>query len=109
MRRLACLVGVFTVLFLAAPAAAQELRDPFDPLLTTGGSDTTDTVPPTSDTPVTTPPTENPLETPTPTDNLPTTGSDPKSWLALGYFLLAAGTTMIAMARVAEHGARRTA
>ena len=108
MRRLACLVGVFTVLFLAAPATAQELRDPFDPLLTTGGSDTTDPV--TSDTPVTTPPTDTPLENPTPpTDNLPTTGSDPRSWLALGYFLLAAGTTMIAMARVAESGARRTA
>ena len=107
MCRLACLVGVFTVVFLAAPAAAQELRDPFDPLLTTGGSDTTGTV--TSDPPVSTPPTDTPLENPTPTDNLPTTGSDPKSWLALGYFLLAAGTTLIAMARVAEHGTRRTA
>ena len=108
MRRLVCAAALFAVLFVAAPAGAQ-VRDPFDPLLTTESK--TDTTAPsgeTGTTPVVTPPESDPIENPPPpTDGLPNTGSDPKNLLALAYVLLAAGTVMVAISHLGELRTRR--
>ena len=83
---------------MAAPAWAQETRDPFDPLLSneTSESGTTETgsSDPTTTDPVTPPAEEPPAETPLPSDDdLPQTGTDPRNWLAVAYVLVAAGAT----------------
>ena len=108
MRRLVCAAALFIVLLVAAPAGAQ-VRDPLDPLLTTGSETGTDTdTGTTTDTPVTTPPAENPLvNPPSPTDDLPNTGTDPKNLLALAYVLLAAGAVMVAISHVGQPNPRR--
>ena len=101
MSRLAAVLAVVAVVLLPGAAHAQEagLRDPFDPLLTTGdetttttdtgNGDTTSTIDTTTDTDIDT----------VPTEDLPTTGTDPRSWLALAYVLLAAGAGILAYAR----------
>ena len=99
------LVVVATVL-LPVTAQAQEtnLRDPFDPLLTTETETdgTTDTTGDTTGTTDTTTDTDTDTNTDTdtaPTDDLPTTGVDPRSWLAVAYVLLAVGVGMLGYAR----------
>ena len=107
MRRLVCAAALFSVLLLAAPAVAQ-VRDPFDPLLTTGSETDTDTGITTDTPPVTTPPAETPLvNPPPPSDDLPNTGADPKNLLTLAYVLLAAGGVMVAISHVGEPYPRR--
>ena len=103
MRRLIVSAIVVAALGIwAAPVSAQEQRDPFDPLLSnetsdSGATDTGSTDTSTTD-PVTPPAEEPPAESPLPSDDdLPQTGTDPKSWLAVGYVLVAVGATLYAL------------
>lgn len=115
MSRVAVLLGVIVAAtFLSSGAAhAQErgLRNPFDPLLgteegtTTSDTDTGDTTGTTDTTDTTTTDTDTGTAA---DDDLPTTGADPRSWLALAYVLLAAGAGILAYVRVnrSEQNAR---
>ena len=101
-------IAVLVLLSLAAPAGAQELRDPFHPLLTTDTTDTSTTTSTDSTTPFT-PPDESPLVNPPPsTDDLPNTGTDPQNWLGVSYVLLAAGSALVAMGHIKEARGHRT-
>ena len=94
----AALLALIVVLMLAAPASAQSVRNPFDPLLSTTTTDS-------STDPITTDPTdpvidEVPLDNPAPsTDDLPNTGGDPKNWLGISYVLLAMGAALLVIGR----------
>lgn len=108
MRRSAIFLGVVGVVafvaltLLAAPAGAQTsgLRDPFDPLVLPGvlpGDSTAPTSPTVPDDPVVAP---DPDPAPPVTDDLPTTGGNPRDWVAIAYMLIAIGTGLVAFARV---------
>ena len=104
MSRFVTALVVVAIVLLPATAQAQEtnLRDPFDPLLTTetDTDGTTDTTGDTTGTTDTTTDTDTDTDTDTaPTDGLPTTGADPRSWLAVAYVLLAVGVGMLGYAR----------
>ena len=109
MRRSAIFLGVVgvaaLVALLAAPAGAQTsgLRDPFDPLVLPDDS-TAPTSPTVPDDPVVAP---DPDPAPPVTDDLPTTGGDPRDWVAIAYMLIATGTGLVAFARVNDPPRRR--
>ncbi|HYN35567.1 MAG TPA: hypothetical protein VEV82_01185 [Actinomycetota bacterium] len=102
----ATLLALIVVLTFAAPAAAQSVRDPFDPLLSTSTTGTS-TEDPTTTNPIDPVIDEAPLVDPAPsTDDLPNTGSYPKNWLAIAYVLLAMGTALLAIGRLDRRGGR---
>lgn len=99
-------LALIAVLSFAAPAAAQSVRDPFDPLLSTFTTGTS-TEDPTTTNPVDPVIDEAPLVNPAPsTDNLPSTGRDPKNWLGIAYVLLAIGTALLVIGRLDRQGGR---
>ena len=108
MRR-SILVGGFVatfVLAVAGPASAQErLRDPFDPLVDTNADTTTTTTTTTDPAIDTTAPDTDPAVDPD--DGLPTTGVDPRSWLAFAYVLIACGGGLLILARTHRTGPLR--
>ena len=102
MRKLVLLFALLAAVLAPTAARAQEagLRDPFDPLITVEDDTTTTTTDTdTTDTDDTTTTTTDTDPDPAPTDGLPTTGSDPRSWLAIAYVLLAAGAVILALTR----------
>ena len=97
MRRAAFLLtSVLFLIVIGATVAGAQVRDPFQPLVTSDGSPVQrgdaanrDPFPP------------NPVPGPdNPGDrDLPFTGSDPSGWVVLSYGLIAAGVTTILVAR----------
>ena len=96
-RRVAVMVlGVVLAVVLAAPAAAHKgLRDPFDPVVDVDAQTGAPADPTDTSTVVETSPDE-----PTVTDGLPTTGSDPSSWLSIAYVMIACGLGLVVIARL---------
>ena len=103
MRRALVSAAILMILALTAgPATAQNLRDPFDPLLTTGSSTTApgENGEAGVDPEPFTPSDEGPSTEPPPaTDDLPHTGAAATEWLALAYVLLVAGAGLWALSR----------
>ncbi|HVF54358.1 MAG TPA: hypothetical protein VNC78_12255 [Actinomycetota bacterium] len=101
MRTVAAIVGRTIVVFglllaLAGPASAQQPigRDPFDPVVSAdqGGDGAIGEVTGEIDPVV--------PGTVTETEPLPTTGAEPRSWLALAYILVALGAGTLLVTRV---------
>ena len=85
----------------AAPAFAQELRDPFEPLVQEGTTTGTSAVEGTTvGGPVT-----GTVSQPT-SDALPNTGGDISPWLAAAYGLVALGVAAVVWGRVRAPGIR---
>ena len=97
---IALAVAGFVLLPLTA-ARAQDpgLRDPFDPILSAEDAATSPTEPDDATDPVTV--TEPDVLDPDPaSDGLPSTGQDPRNWLAVAYVLVAAGGALVALPRL---------
>ncbi len=101
MKKLVALAAVLVALLATAPSAAAHptgLRDPFEPLISPEDETATATSTATTEAPE--------VGTATTIDEtdqgLPTTGSDPSSWLAVAYFMIAAGAGALAFARLAS-------
>ncbi len=105
MRRLA--LSVMLAVLVVGPASvvhAQEenLRDPFEPLLSAETDTTTTTTGDGTIAPTTTDTDTDTDVEPAPTDGLPTTGGDADRWVALAYVLVAAGGAALALARTSR-------
>jgi hypothetical protein len=95
MRKLLALLGMVLALSAAAPvASAQEVRDPFLPLIAPPGQEDGTVVQPADPTSPTDP------TVPVPTDPLPSTGSSTTSWTGIAYLLVAFGTGALMLSRV---------
>ena len=94
MRR-SIVVLIFSILIVgafAAPAFAQ-LRDPFDPLISTNGTVEPGAQPDDGTSPdVVVPPDRS-------EQGMPNTGQDSNTWLVLAYGLICAGATALVVAR----------
>ncbi|HEX2295293.1 MAG TPA: hypothetical protein VHN37_08295 [Actinomycetota bacterium] len=96
MKKLVLLVTIAGALSVPAVAFAQDVRDPFVPLIQPSPVVTGDgTTVPTDPTVVV-----DPDPAPDPTDPLPGTGSETASWIGLGYVLVALGSGALLLSKV---------
>jgi LPXTG-motif cell wall-anchored protein len=101
---LTCFAALFVM--IAAPAAAQQ-RDPFDPLVSTGGvSDDTGTTT-SSSTSGSSTSSSSSSDGAVEESSLPNTGSDMSQWLAVAYVLVAAGIGFIVITKTLTPEAKR--